>query len=832
MKTEANWRRWTLITLAYSTIALFMTYPLLVQLTDRLAGDHGDVLIFVWNRWWVRQALTRGMNLYFTPYMFFPRGGSLLFHSIDWVSLFTCLALEPSIGDTGAYNLTILANFVLCALAMFALIRYLGGREEAAFVGGLVYAFYPYHVSNLLNCPILVGVQWLPLYVLFLLRATREGRYTSGVLAGLFLAMTALSGWHLLVMAGLITFLWIAYSTWREPSTRTWRSLSNLAVMGLSAVLLMAPFLFPILRYFAEGGRLEGILTHQEHIYQTDLLAYLVPSRLHPFFGPLLDRFYDVHFIHNRKWQAFPGYTVLALFGYAFYRRHSRSAFWALLAVVTWALALGPYLRVAGRLVWEIPLPYHLVAKLPFIRTLRAPDRLNTILGLPLSVLAALSISDLLRQVEQRWGKKTRRWMGTLLGCLVLFEFLVVPFPTMQPRISPFYERLGSGSETYAVADIPTGWRASRYYMYYQTVHHHPITEGHISRPIPGTYHFIEQVPILSRAKQDAEEWELTLPDISRQLAFLADAGVRYVIVHKDIASGQQLAAWLDWITLRPRYEDEQLLVYSTRPEYGRDFQWQYDLGTDIGIIQANVQTDAPSQGGILEIEVRWGSRAAPGRDLAAQFSLVNEAGVIQQTLEGPLCADWPTSDWPAGAVAIGRYSLQIDPHTPPGRYALSIRLDEIGNSVPLTYLDIAPLPRLFEPPARMEHPLDVHFGGMLRLLGYDLDIEQGSVRIVLHWQALRRMDVAYKFFIHLYDEQETLIAQADIMPRDWTYPTTWWETGEVVSDRINLSAPPGRYCLAVGVYHPQTGERLPLQEKGTLSESNDALLLQEVIIP
>ena len=49
-------------------------------------------------------------------------------------------------------------------------------------------------------------------------------------------------------------------------------------------------------------------------------------------------------------------------------------------------------------------------------------------------------------------------------------------------------------------------------------------------------------------------------------------------------------------------------------------------------------------------------------------------------------------------------------------------------------------------------------------------------------------------------------------MPRDWTYPTSWWAAGEIVSETVTLdlnSLPNGTYHLAVGWYDAKTGERL-----------------------
>ena len=58
------------------------------------------------------------------------------------------------------------------------------------------------------------------------------------------------------------------------------------------------------------------------------------------------------------------------------------------------------------------------------------------------------------------------------------------------------------------------------------------------------------------------------------------------------------------------------------------------------------------------------------------------------------------------------------------------------------------------------------------------------------------------------------IVAQADVIPRGWTYPTNWWERGEVVEDKVVLSlkeVPSGEYELYVGWYDMDTGQRLPV---------------------
>jgi hypothetical protein len=193
-------------------------------------------------------------------------------------------------------------------------------------------------------------------------------------------------------------------------------------------------------------------------------------------------------------------------------------------------------------------------------------------------------------------------------------------------------------------------------------------------------------------------------------------------------------------------------------------------------------------------------------------------------------------SQWKDNAIVRDNYSLLINPRLVSGKYDVVMRLlsqedaEPVGKSVTIAQVMMeAPRHNFAIPP--IEHPLDVNFGDTLRLLGYDDEIEKETVRVTLHWQALRKMDVAYKFFVHLMDaKSDQLVTQADVMPHNWTYPTTWWKEGEIVSDEITLSlegVPANDLRRWIGVYNPETGKRLSISEmpSGASVEENRLLL-------
>ena len=77
----------------------------------------------------------------------------------------------------------------------------------------------------------------------------------------------------------------------------------------------------------------------------------------------------------------------------------------------------------------------------------------------------------------------------------------------------------------------------------------------------------------------------------------------------------------------------------------------------------------------------------------------------------------------------------------------------------------------------------------------------------------MKRSPSFYKIFAHVIDQATgDVAAQVDTVPRNWSYPTTWWDRGEVVEDSLDIDLeglPPGQYRLQIGLYDPDTGERV-----------------------
>lgn len=125
-----------------------------------------------------------------------------------------------------------------------------------------------------------------------------------------------------------------------------------------------------------------------------------------------------------------------------------------------------------------------------------------------------------------------------------------------------------------------------------------------------------------------------------------------------------------------------------------------------------------------------------------------------------------------------------------------------------------------------------VTFGPAIRLLSvaYPGHSPAGvTLPIELQWQAARQPAEDYHVFIHLVNEAGEMVAQADGQPVTWTRPTSTWREGEIIVDRHGLwlppELPPGEYRLHLGLYHPASGQRLPLDSGG------DAVILDMTLV-
>ncbi len=559
----AAWLRRDGLAIAFYLLAtVMMTYPLIFRLDNRwLAYRDIDTYTKLWDHWWLVHTLSTGQPLNYTRDLFYPIGLDLTFHSISWTTTVLIGLITPLLGSIAAYNFNILFAVFTSAYAAYLLILTLVKHRGAAWLGGLIFSFVPYHMAHTGGHPDLTQMAAIPLAVLFFTRALARSSIRSALIAAVMVGLVCFTGLYLFEFAAislLPAFIYTAVNQKRWRAPRFWMII---IVFGLASALLTSPRVVPLLR---SPDALSSVIEekYSADTMQTDLLAYITPSQFNPIFAPYVAGA-AARFEMNSKWPAYLGLVPIALIVLAATWKKSRLVTWSwlLLGLFFMIMSLGPVLRFDGRVYENINLPYGWLVWLPFIRIVARPDYFVLGLLLPLAVVAAIGADRCLGALDQH--RRAQAVLLVAVSAVLLFEYWNGPYPGFELSIDPVYQQLAQEPGNFAIIELPMGRRESKDYTLSQTVHQHPIVEGLSGRTPPEAYQYIDSNPLLARwrAQQPLDCSALPATAIDGALQQLQNDGFRYVIVHHDGAPAPE--AFAAYFTPTPRFADETLSLYA-----------------------------------------------------------------------------------------------------------------------------------------------------------------------------------------------------------------------------------------------------------------------------
>jgi hypothetical protein len=265
-------------------------------------------------------------------------------------------------------------------------------------------------------------------------------------------------------------------------------------------------------------------------------------------------------------------------------------------------------------------------------------------------------------------------------------------------------------------------------------------------------------------------------------------------------------------------------------------------LGEQVELLGYNLSPITFRPGDPLRLTLFWRAESDVDKDYIILLQLQAEDGT-GWTLhrERPANGSYPTTLWEQGETVREQPDIRIPADVASGQYALMVGLADVGSGgeigpVSLAELTVEGRPRTFEAPL-IQHPLEVNLGNRVELLGYDIDATGlkagGTLPLTLYWKALAEIDTSYTVFVHILDAGNRIWGQRDSLPGNGSLPTTGWLPGEVIADHYEVplqsNAPPGQYTIEVGMYQPETGQRLPIIEKGQITD--DKVLLEKITV-
>ena len=605
-------------------LSVFFTWPLVVNLLPGAAPRTPGIIEVdrdqnLWNLWWVRHAVLNGQNPFVTDVIWYPTPVSLYYHTLNVLNGLMAVPLMSVFSLTTSYNLIVLFSFVLAGYGAFLLVRHLGGNPWAGMIGSVVFAYSAFHIATMRGLLQLISLEWIPFYVLFLLRALYGAGWKSradfgrwllraALPAGFFLFLIALVDWYytmyMLILTGLLV-LYAFFNAVRAGGGRL-KAMSNVLVRaGLPTLMffvLIAPILLPTIAELRTTSYM--VPSSEEPVrYSADLLTFFQPPQDQRLWGHLFQNRREWPFGNNR-YEVYFTYTALFLAGVClFATKRSRPDlvavqsphpplqgpskwFWAGSALLFFTLALGPILQVNGKQIINlfgtrlgIPMPYNLLEKMPLLNISRSPDRFDMPLTLCLAVLAGYGANVLLR-TWRRGGPLTRR--GSLLvlaiTCLIAIELFPAPYPQRGASIPDWYKQISSETSDYTILELPPQddyWHGA-YRMYFQTAHERPIFGGYISREY--NHPFFEQTPAFQELLYADGAGDMFKSGPETWNSALSYYKVRYIVIQKSrlpdrIVSPVDISRWRQAISrigsgrVEMVYEDDFLGAYRVPAE-------------------------------------------------------------------------------------------------------------------------------------------------------------------------------------------------------------------------------------------------------------------------
>lgn len=597
------------VLLAYGVLTLVMTWPMAAQFTSAIPGDGFDGWQNYWNLWWMKIALVdRITSPFSTDILYAPTGVGLYFHTLNPLNGLMTLPVQLTSGLIAAYNMVVLISWVLAGYGSFLLTLWVlqrTGIEQqessestadgrmplylGAFVAGVIYTFAPFHMAHLLGHMQVMSLQWIPFYILFLLRGLwgeqmGRQRINNGLFAGLFLIFNGLSDWYFVLYLFLFTALAIVVTlcvnlirqlrasalSLRAVARSLWNAVATPAIAGLLFVLVLSPVLIPMVR---EAVQFDFMVRPPSDLYilSATVADYLIPSRLHTLWresGHLLPG-NQIAPVSERTISI--GYAALVLAAIAMIAQFRRVWFWVVGIGFFILLSLGPRMHLASITAADIPggqaadsmtmtlfgLLNHYI---PFMSISRSVSRYALMVQLGMAVLAGVGLATVLQRVRT---STAAIFTGIVVGVL-LVEYWVAPYPMSPPDTPAYYYELAESGNDGAVMNWPMNYDRPGYLLY-QTVHGKPLTVAYISRDDPRT--LTERVPLLQHLRHLGPDIiDADLGAVGQTV--LSDLGVQVVVVDRYKMPTGDEREYTDATTaqvfdgVEPVYADDRITVY------------------------------------------------------------------------------------------------------------------------------------------------------------------------------------------------------------------------------------------------------------------------------
>jgi hypothetical protein len=559
--------------LAYFLFSIFLTWPLILHLESSLFGDFGDSRGGVWQIWAHRNGfLSNPIN----PMVAAPYGEIVERGFSQPVFEKTLFMLGRVMGEVAAYNFFIIVAFPLVAITTYIMLTSLLNCRSAAFFGGGMFGFCPAAVMQAAGGHTAFAFN---IFLPFFLLALFYHRKARGLLSSLYVALTyslclltTLYFGYFSFFIGLIFFWFDIVSS--DDKKRVIKSYLLIALFILAFIL---PYqMGAILNYLTlDNATLLDLGGAREitelFIFSSRPLEFFIPSIEHPIFGNFFYNYVreNLHGSNIPEQTLYLGFIPTILFisaVYLLFRGYLKDPlkgyfiFFSICALWMFFLSLPPQISIGTINLPTLSMLLHQIAPM---------FRVYSRFGILVNFFIALAIATFLAQLSRKINSKKYTFIVILSICCLGVEYRSLPFgyALSVNTPPPVYDLIAKDPDDFIVAEYPMTLNdESAYYTYlfWQRIHRKKLLNG------------------ASKKNISAYSLYLKVRDLNNPLTydFLKDAGVKYVIVHKDMyAEGlipKALKKYFPETTSKLSYQNgiypQPSIPYKLIGIYGSDF--------------------------------------------------------------------------------------------------------------------------------------------------------------------------------------------------------------------------------------------------------------------
>jgi hypothetical protein len=243
--------------------------------------------------------------------------------------------------------------------------------------------------------------------------------------------------------------------------------------------------------------------------------------------------------------------------------------------------------------------------------------------------------------------------------------------------------------------------------------------------------------------------------------------------------------------------------------------------------------------GSEAEVTLYWSQTTSTSEDYSVWLAIRDGNNQTWTDYQGPIFRFFPAARWPGSQLLEQTIRIPLSPAFPPTTFSLTAAVHWRASGQPLVstsgnyhnYLGQVTLTRPATPSdpgaLALQHKHDADFGGVARLLGYNLPNDTprpGHITFVdFYWQALAKP-------LEDWQQQTRLVDRAGQVWVDHVAPLgmegfgiTQWQQDDLIWQRVFLSLPgqmpPGVYELEVALLDPD-GEFVPVSEISRVEKS------------